>query len=149
MDNRMNKNLRNGLIVAIIIAVAVLAAIWATSTPLFPRFPFGPHEIPPFEEIQYDYELFYTIETVISTINVTLSVFLLAIYINIYRKTRSEFTIGLTIFSAVFLMNALALDPFVQWAFGFHAFGLGPFAMLPDVFTLGALAVLLYLSFEY
>lgn len=148
MDNRMNNNLRNGLIIAIIVVVAILATIWATSTPLFPR-PFEPHERPPFEEIPYDYELFYTIETVVSTINVTLSVFLLAIYINIYRKTRSEFTIGLTIFSAVFLMNAFALNPFVQWAFGFHAFGLGPFAMLPDVFTLGALAVLLYLSFEY
>jgi predicted membrane protein len=149
MDNRMNKNLRNGLIIAIIIVVAILAALWAASTSLFPRFPFEPHEIPPYREIGGDIELFYTIETVVSTINVTLSVFLLAIYVNIYRKTRSEFTIGLTIFSAVFLMNALALNPFVQWAFGFHAFGLGPFAMLPDVFTLGALAVLLYLSFEY
>ena len=149
MDSRMNKNLRNGLIVVIVAVVAVLAALWAASTPLFPSSPFGPHEIPPFQEIHYDYELFYTIETVVSTINVTLSIFLLAIYANIYRKTRSEFTVGLTIFSAVFLLNALALDPLVQWAFGFHAFGLGPFAMLPDVFTLGALAVLLYLSFEY
>jgi len=33
--------------------------------------------------------------------------------------------------------------------FGFWPLGLGPFAMLPDLFTLGALAVLLYLSVKY
>jgi hypothetical protein len=37
----------------------------------------------------------------------------------------------------------------VIWAFGFRAFGLGPFAMLPDLFTFGALVVLLYLSIKY
>jgi hypothetical protein len=93
--------------------------------------------------------LFYTIKTVISTINVTLLVFLLFTYVDIYRKTRSEFTIGLIIFSAVFLLNALASNPFVIWAFGFRPFGLGPFAMLPDLFTLAALTVLLYLSAKY
>ena len=148
MNNRMNKNLRNLLILVTLIVVAILAALWATSTAWFPRYPFEPHEIPP-QGIQGDIELFYTIETVVSTINVTLSTFLLLIYINIYRKTRSEFTIGLTIFSGVFLMNAIVLNPFVQRAFGFRAFGLGPFAMLPDLFTLAALAVLLYLSIEY
>jgi len=35
------------------------------------------------------------------------------------------------------------------WAFGFRPFGLGPFALLPDLFTFGALAVLLYLSIKY
>jgi len=149
MNNRMNKNLRNLLILVTLIVVAILAALWATSTIWYPRYPFnpfGPHEP---ERIQGDIELFYTIQTIVSTINVTLSTFLLLIYISIYRKTRSEFTIGLTIFSGVFLMNAVALNPFVQWAFGFRAFGLGPFAMLPDLFTLAALAVLLYLSIEY
>jgi hypothetical protein len=34
-------------------------------------------------------------------------------------------------------------------AFGFFPAGLGPFAMLPDLFTLAALGVLLYLSFKY
>jgi hypothetical protein len=37
----------------------------------------------------------------------------------------------------------------VIWAFGFRLFGLGPFAMLPDLFTFAALAVLLYLSVKY
>jgi len=88
-------------------------------------------------------------ETVVSSVNVTLSMFLLLIYVSIYQKTQSEFTIGLIIFSAVFLLNALASNPLVIRAFGFWPLGLGPFALLPDLFTLGALAVLLYLSVNY
>jgi hypothetical protein len=70
-------------------------------------------------------------------------------YVGIYRKTRSEFTIGLMIFSAVFLLNALVSFPLLREALGFYPSGLGPFAMLPDLFTCIALAVLLYLTFEY
>jgi hypothetical protein len=70
-------------------------------------------------------------------------------YISIYRKTRSEFTIGLIVFSIAFLMYALTSNPFMIMAFGFRPVGLGPFALLPDVFALGALAVLVYLSLKY
>ena len=73
----------------------------------------------------------------------------MAIYVGIYLKTKSEFTIGLVIFSTVIFLNALVSNPFVIWAFGFRAFGLGPFALLPDLFTFGALVVLLYLSAKY
>ncbi len=96
-----------------------------------------------------DIELFYTVKTVISTINATLLIFLLITYIDIYTKTKSEFTIGLIIFSMVLLLYALASNPLIQWTFGFRAFGLGPFAMLPDLFTCVALVVLLYLSVKY
>jgi hypothetical protein len=148
MSNQMNKNARNWSILVILIVVAILAALWATTTIWFPLYPFEPHERPP-REVFGDIELFYTIKTVVSTINVTLLIFLLLTYINIYRKTRSEFTVGLIIFSGVFLLNALASNPFVIWVFGFRPFGLGPFAMLPDLFTLAALGVLLYLSIKY
>jgi hypothetical protein len=147
MTNQMNKNSRNWLILITLIIVAMLAALWATTTIWFPN-PFEPHERPP-RDIFGDIELFYTVKTVVSTVNVTLLIFLLLTYINIYRKTRSEFTIGLIIFSSVFLLNALASNPFVIWIFGFRPSGLGPFAMLPDLFTLGALCVLLYLSIKY
>jgi len=151
MKHCMNKNVRIWLILATLIVVAILAALWATSTFWIPRYPWEPweHHYPPPYEIPGDIEFFYTAKTVVSTINVTLSIFLLLIYISIYRKTRSEFTIGLIIFSMVFLMNALASNPLVIWAFGFRPFGLGPFAMLPDLFTFVALAVLLYLSIKY
>jgi hypothetical protein len=135
------------MILATIIVVAILA-FWASSAFWLPRSPFEPHQ-PPLRNIRGDIELFYTLKTVISTINVTLSVILLMTYVSLYRKTRSEFTVGLIIFSAVFLLNALASNPLIIWAFGFIPGGLGPFAMLPDLFTLVALGVLLYLSVKY
>ena len=115
MSNQMNKSARNWLILVTLVVVAILAALWATTTIWFPLYPFEPHERPPLE-IFGDIELFYTIKTVVSTINVTLLIFLLLTYINIYRKTRSEFTVGLIIFSGVFLLNALASNPFVIWS---------------------------------
>jgi hypothetical protein len=96
-----------------------------------------------------DIELFYTAKTVVSTINATLLIFLLITYIDIYMTTKSEFTIGLIIFSMVLLLYALTTNPLVHRIFGFYAVGLGPFAMLPDVFTCVALAVLLYLTVRY
>jgi hypothetical protein len=95
-----------------------------------------------------DIELFYTIKTVVSTINIALVIILLLTYIQIYWKTKSEFTLGLIIFSVVLFFYTLASNPIMQWAFGFRAFGLGPFAMLPDLFSLIALSVLLYLSLK-
>jgi hypothetical protein len=148
MKRHMNKSVRSWLILITIVVVAVLAAFWATSGVWFAPFPFE-RRLPPTRNIPGDIEFYYTAQTVISSINVTLSVFLLLIYIDIYEKTRSEFTIGLIIFSCVFLLNALASNPFVIWAFGFRPFGLGPFVLLPDVFAFGALAVLLYFSVKY
>ena len=147
MKSRMNKDEKYWLIVGTLIVVAVLATLWATSTSWFPRHPWD--HPPPRSDILGDVELFYTVGTVVSTVNLTLSIFLLFIYIGIYQKTRSEFTIGLVIFSAVFLLNALASNPLVIRAFGFWPAGLGPFAMLSDLFTFAALAVLLYLSVKY
>ena len=148
MDRHMNRGIRLWLILAILIVVTFLSALWAMSTVWMPFSPFD-RRLPPEREIPGDIEFFYTAKTVVSTVNVTLSIFLLLSYIDIYRKTRSEFTIGLTIFSAVFLLNALASDPLVIWIFGFRPFGLGPFALLPDLFTFGALVILLYLSIRY
>jgi hypothetical protein len=152
MKSRMNKSVRTWLIavaiLATIIVVGTLAAIWATSRFEVLPPPFERRQPPP-EGIFEDIELFYTVETVISTINVTLLIFLSITYVGIYRKTRSEFTIGLIIISMAFLLNALASNPLVRGVFGYRPFGLGPFAMLPDLFTIVALAVLLYLSIKY
>jgi hypothetical protein len=148
MNRHMNRSMRIWLVLVILVVVTALSALWAMSTVRTPFSPFERH-LPPERENPLDIEFFYTAQTVVSTINVTLSIFLLLSYIDIYRKTRSEFTVGLTIFSAVFLLNALASDPLVIWIFGFRPFGLGPFALLPDLFALGALVTLLYLSIRY
>jgi len=150
MKHEMNRNPRTWLLLVllpILIVAAILAAIWATSTFWYPRFPWQPPERPPY--IQWDIEFFYIAKTVISTINVIILVFLVVVYADIYRKTRSEFTVGLIIFSAILLLYALTSNPIVIRAFGFRLFGLGPFALLPDVFTFAALIILLYLSIKY
>lgn len=143
MKHEMNKNMKIWLILVILVAVALLTAFWTT---MYSPLPFEPR---PGRPVRGDIELYYTVKTVISTINATLLVILLITYIGIYRKTQSEFTIGLIIFSMVLLFYALFSNPLLQGGFGFFALGLGPFAMLPDLFTCIALAILLYLSIEY
>jgi hypothetical protein len=146
MKHDMNKNLKIWLILLTLVVAAILATFWATA---FWRSPSLPEGLRPPRTVSGDIELYYTVKTVISTINVTLLIFLLIIYIGIYKKTQSQFTIGLIIFSMILLFYALSSNPLVHWAFGFYAFGLGPFAMLPDLFTCIALAILLYLTITY
>ena len=127
------------VILATVIVVALLATIWATARirALDPRLA---------RVLLGDLRLFYIIRTVISSVNITLLTFQSLIYIDIYRKTRSEFTFGLTLFSGALLLYALSSNPLIHWIFGYRAFGLGPFAMLPDLFTCAAVAILLYIT---
>jgi hypothetical protein len=151
MENKMDRKVRIWLIIIVgLIVVAILAAvlgslIFNSFNP--PRFPFRPLE--PSEFNPADLEFYYITKTVVSTINIALLVFLIATYATIYSKTRSEFTIGLMIFALVFLMKDLVASPLIIQAFGFRPSGLGPFALLPDLFEFAALSVLLYLSIKY
>lgn len=152
MRNHMNKNGKIWLILVVIVAIALLTAFLATRYPSSNDRLFQPRAgrpPPPRPPPPGDIELFYTVKTVISSINAALLVVLLGTYINIYLKTQSQFTVGLIIFSLILLLYALASNPLVHLAFGFRAFGLGPFAMLPDLFTCVALFVLLYLTLKY
>lgn len=141
----MNNNGKPFIIFATLVIVALFLVVGATRLleppqPRGVRFMGSPRE---------DIELYYTGKTLLSTINVTLLIILLAVYVNIYRKMQSEFTVGLIIFTVVLLFNAIVSNPLLQQAFGFMAFGLGPFEMLPDLFTLAAVAVLLYITVKY
>ena len=152
----MNKYVKISIIFAILVVVGISADFLATqnaSSP--PTSIFEPRPVP-FDKFNFDryysfmgdIELFYKVKTVLSSINATLLVFLLVTYIDMYKKLKSEFTIGLIIFSLILLLYALSSNPLLQWLFGYRAFGLGPFAMLPDLFTTLALAVLLYLTMK-
>ncbi len=144
----MNNRLRIGLILTIMVAVAVLAAFWATA--IFHQPPFETrHMSPSGGFIQGDFEYFYIAFTIISTINIALLAIVLLTYINIYNKTRSPFTIGLIIFAFAFLIKDILSYPFIIGLFSFRAFGLGPFAFLPGIFEIAALSALLYLSLRY
>ncbi|MEM2273011.1 MAG: hypothetical protein QXX56_02200 [Candidatus Bathyarchaeia archaeon] len=104
--------------------------------------------VPPPNVLMPDLEIFYTVRSTISTVNVTLVLILLIIYIDVYRKTSAQFALGLIIFSLILLLYTLSSNPFIQMLFGFRAFGLGPFAMLSDMLALTALIILLYLSLK-
>jgi hypothetical protein len=150
MEKQMNRNLKIWLVIVVIavVTVACLAAFWAAYTLNQPREN-GPPIRMPSQTNPADFEFYYVAKTVVSTINIALLVVLVVTYVSIYMKTKSEFTIGLLIFAFVFLIKDLSSNPYVPGVFGFRLFGLGPFALLPDVLELIALSVLIYLSVEY
>ena len=153
----MNKYVKIWIIFAIVLVVTVFADYLATqNTPFSGISIFEPRPVPFGDRVNIDryysyigdIELFYKVKTILSTINATLLVFLLATYVDMYRKLKSEFTFGLLLFSLILLLYALSSNPLLQWLFGYRAFGLGPFAMLPDMFTTLALSILLYLTMK-
>jgi hypothetical protein len=149
MNEDSHQGLKIGLTIAALIGVALLAWFWAsTHLPFHPRSFMEPPRPPP-EGIAGDIELYYILKSVFSTLNATLLVFLLALYAGIYAKRKVQFTLWLIIFCGVLLLYALTSNPILQWMFGFRPFGLGPFAVLPDLFTFVALAILLYLTLKY
>lgn len=147
MEKQMSQRLKLGLIGAILIVVAVIAIFGALILIQGHLAYLGQH-VPP-HLVQGDIELFYVTNALLNTINIALLAFLIAVYVNLYLKTRSPFTVGLLIFSVVFLIRDLASSPFVVSIYGFRATGLGPFAFLPSLFEFVALTVLLYLSVKY
>ena len=147
MEKQMSKRLKFGLLAAIIVVAAVVATV-GTVILIQQHHSYIVSRVPP-RAVAGDFELFYIVNTIISTINIVLLVALMLIYANLFLKTRSPFTVGLLIFAFVFLVRDLTSSPFITSIYGFRAYGLGPFAFLPGVFELVALSVLLYLSVKY
>jgi hypothetical protein len=145
MEKQMNKRLKVGLIFALIVVVATLATFWVLIQNRS-QFPSLPQRGPLPNSIPGDLEFFYGAYTILSTINIALLVVLTLVYIDIYVKTRSQFTAGLIIFASVFLVKDVTSNPLVISLFRFRAFGLGPFEFLPGLLEFFALSILLYLS---
>ena len=87
-----------------------------------------------------------TAKTILASVNTVLLISVLIIYLEIFRNTGSEFSLGLMIFSVALLVYSLTSNPIVHLIAGFRLTGLGPFTMLPDLFSCIASAILLYLS---
>lgn len=151
----MSKKNRSWLFLALIviscIIVGIVAGLWALNyesrVPLFePRTP--PNMPGDFPDFIGDFEFYYTAKTVISSINIVLVSTLLTIYVTLYKENKSDFVFGLILFALVLLFYALVSNPIVVYIFGFRAFGLGPFAVLPDLFATISLSIMLYLTFK-
>jgi len=96
-----------------------------------------------------DFEWYYSVKGVLSTVNLVLLVILLIIYLRVYSDTRSEFALGLVVFALAMMMYAITSNPWLQSGFGFRGSGLGPFAFFPDLFALVALVILLFFAVRY
>jgi hypothetical protein len=94
-------------------------------------------------------DVYYTVKSILSTLNIALLSILLVVYAFTYNQARSEFLVGLIIFDIAMLLYAITSNPLIYGRFGFRGSGLGPFAMLPDLFSLAAVSVLLLQAFRY
>jgi hypothetical protein len=85
--------------------------------------------------------------TVLALINTCLLLYLIALYVGIYRETKSNFSLCLVLFSATLLLYSVTSNPILIWLNGFQEVNiLSVFNFLPDVFTTLASAILIYLS---
>ena len=144
----MNRTQKILILLAIMLGLTAVLAIIISSyqTSQANGFPFMPRE---FRYPSGDFEFYYMVRTVLSTVNIVLTAVLIFNYASIYSKTKSEFTLGLMLFAFMLLIKDITLSPFVIALGGFGIFGLGPFAFLPDLFEMSALLVLFYLSVKY
>jgi hypothetical protein len=146
--------MKKSILALLIVGLILTGAIIGTALGLLYIKPPGdfdqgnPPTFPPSHPDPADRDRFMIIKGIITTINITLSVALMLIYVNIYRETKSEFTISLIIVTLALFLYALFSNPLLPMLFGYRLFGLGPFTMLPDMFTTVALIVLLYVSLK-
>jgi phosphoglycerol transferase MdoB-like AlkP superfamily enzyme len=126
------------------VVVAFIGLILATF--ILPPPQTTPPPIPEPDRVLMD--IYLKVKTMISLVNIVFIISLMSIYYGIYRQVKSKFTMGLIIVMLVLLMYALSSNPIIHVLFGYQAQGLGPFAMMPDIFTTIALGVLLYISLD-
>jgi hypothetical protein len=100
------------------------------------------------EKARENFEIYVSIKSAVTLINIVIAVILIGMYVKIYREVKSDFTIGLIVVMFALLFYAITSNPYIQWLFSYRGFGLGPFILLPDIFTTIALSVLLYLSLK-
>jgi len=74
------------------------------------------------------------------------SILLMGLYIGVYSDTKAKFSIGLVFVAFTLFVYATTSNPLITASCGFCVAGLGPFTMIPDVFSALALIMLLYLG---
>lgn len=112
-----------------------------------PRPPFDwditPEEL---EALRALIPVFFTVKAVVDTLNSVLILGIVMIHLNLYRRTGTKFSLGLVIFSTALLLYTISANPLLHTLFGFSRIGIGPMLIIPDLLTLIASAILLYLS---
>jgi len=143
---RMDRNQRIAIIVVAAIAAGAIS-LQLAAPPQYTEGIWTPRRGMGMGSMMHgDLEVYYTAKILLSSVNAVLLLGLLFIYVDIFNQVRSEFTVGLIALNVALLLYAITSNPLIHRWLGFAGSGLGPFAMLPDLFTLIASAMLLYLS---
>ena len=100
-------------------------------------------------EFHWNFSVYFIVGAILSTINTVLSVVLLVTYVGIYKRTRAQFNLVLMIVAFMLLCYSLVANPLLHTVLGYGGSGLGPFFMLPNLFTFAALCALLHLTLKY
>lgn len=138
------------------IALALLLALAAALTQIYPCLGQPDRPRPPpwgwdftpedWERLRVLVPLYLTVKSVISTVSSVLLLVIFVMQIDIYRRTGARFSLGLVLFSASLLLYTIFANPFLHNLVGFRRIGFGPMLIIPDVLTLIASAILIYLS---
>ena len=140
-------------IIIIAILATILLVLWAPLStlnsifshpgrPIFEQF--TPQQM---MEVSNMLVLYIQGRTVLALINAVLLLYLLILYYNIYRETKSNFSLCLILFSATLFLYSITSNPILIWINGFNGTNIfNLFNLLPDVFTTLASAILIYLS---
>jgi hypothetical protein len=135
------------LLSVLVLGMAISQCVPCLGQPEHPRRPFGwdisPEEL---ERLRALLPYYLTAKAVIDTLNTVLILGIVVIHIGIYRRTGTKFSLGLVLFSTAFLLYTVVANPLVHRLLGFRRIGFGPLFIIPDLLTLIASAVLIYLS---
>ena len=135
----MKENRSLAGIVAVALLVGAIAYIIASQTSFTMGHGSGQH-------MMGDYPIYYTSKAVLASVNAFLLITLSTIYFKVYSDTGLDFSLGLVVFSVALLLYSLTSNPLLVSVMGYRGSGLGPFAMLPDLFTCIASFTLLKIS---
>lgn len=138
-----------GIFIAIIVIVSIFSYI-ANSVVPFERPNFdGERGFEKFNGRSSEFrETINLVQTIFASVNTILLLYLLFNYLSIYNHLKSRFALGLIVVAISFLAGSVAANPLLHVFFGFRGSGLGPFAIMPLIFTTVVVLVLIYLSRE-
>jgi len=105
-------------------------------------------DLPLARQIWKDFSDIFTLVTIVICLNLFFIIGLLFLYLDSFRKTRSNFMLGLIMFLCVLFAQSLFSLPPVQMILGQFVFDLGLINIIPNLFETIALIILFYLSNE-
>ena len=135
---------RGRVLALYLLSVFVLGLLGLLLSALFPPLGTPPPPLPP----DPAGDLYMRMEVIVSLVNTGMILPLLFSYVKLYREIGSRFTLALILLMLVLLLDTLTSNPVLHTLFGFRAYGIGPFGLIPDLFTTAALMVLVYLNLE-